>query len=295
MYYLHNSADLGFSFKNRGSINVSISFDKKEVLNDKIKQIPEIKETIIGLGPLLPAFHVSNVVMVISEWEGKQGDAEHVNISSIFVSEEYAKFYEFELIEGEFLIDDDDFMVEDDNDKYVLINESAAKAFGWDKPVGKSFDRFVVKGVMKDIYYLSPTITAKPFFYRRPFYIDYSYILFKYEGDWKTCIKKIKEIVEKEFPNRYYFFFSMEEEYDKYLKSENALLAILTVVSLVCIIICIFGFVSMVSLTCEERRKEIAIRKINGATVKDILDIFFKEYLTLLAIGALIAFPIDIS
>jgi ABC-type antimicrobial peptide transport system permease subunit len=48
----------------------------------------------------------------------------------------------------------------------------------------------------------------------------------------------------------------------------------------------------MVSLTCEERRKEIAIRKINGATVKDILDIFFREYLTLLAIGSLIAFPV---
>jgi ABC-type antimicrobial peptide transport system permease subunit len=48
----------------------------------------------------------------------------------------------------------------------------------------------------------------------------------------------------------------------------------------------------MVSLTCEERRKEIAIRKINGATIKDILDIFFKEYLTLLAVGALIAFPV---
>jgi ABC-type antimicrobial peptide transport system permease subunit len=47
----------------------------------------------------------------------------------------------------------------------------------------------------------------------------------------------------------------------------------------------------MVSLTCEERRREIAVRKINGATVKDILDIFFREYLALLAVGALIAFP----
>ena len=60
---------------------------------------------------------------------------------------------------------------------------------------------------------------------------------------------------------------------------------------MVCMIVCIFGFVSTVSLTCEERRKEIAIRKINGATIKDILDIFFKEHLTLLVIGALIAFP----
>ncbi|MDR1338770.1 MAG: FtsX-like permease family protein [Prevotellaceae bacterium] len=44
-------------------------------------------------------------------------------------------------------------------------------------------------------------------------------------------------------------------------------------------------------LTCEERRREIAVRKIHGATVRDILDIFFREYLSLLAAGALIAFP----
>jgi ABC-type antimicrobial peptide transport system permease subunit len=47
-----------------------------------------------------------------------------------------------------------------------------------------------------------------------------------------------------------------------------------------------------VSLTCEERRKEIAIRKINGATIKDILDLFFREYLVLLVVGAVIAFPL---
>jgi ABC-type antimicrobial peptide transport system permease subunit len=184
---------------------------------------------------------------------------------------------------------------DDDDKKYVLINESAAKTFGWNKAVGKSFGNFVVKGVMKNIYYFSPTVAARPVYYnnkpdawaeQRP---D---ILFKYaEGSRKTCIAKIRKIVEKEFPNIHYSFSSMEEEYNKYLKSENTLLAILTIVSLVCLIVCIFGFVSMVSLTCEERRKEIAIRKINGATIKDILDIFFKEHLTLLAIGALIAFP----
>jgi ABC-type lipoprotein release transport system permease subunit len=149
-----------------------------------------------------------------------------------------------------------------------------------------------VKGVVKNIYKFAPTIAAEPFYYHRPPNVRQSTILFKYEGDWKICMEKIKKIIEKEIPGRHYLYYNMEEEYDKYFKSENTLLAILTVVSLVCIIVCIFGFVSMVSLTCEERRKEIAIRKINGATIKDILDIFFKEYLTLLAIGALIAFPV---
>jgi ABC-type antimicrobial peptide transport system permease subunit len=48
----------------------------------------------------------------------------------------------------------------------------------------------------------------------------------------------------------------------------------------------------MVSLSCEERRKSIAIRKVSGATVGDILSIFAKEYFLLLIIGAAIAFPV---
>jgi ABC-type antimicrobial peptide transport system permease subunit len=84
--------------------------------------------------------------------------------------------------------------------------------------------------------------------------------------------------------------YNDEEEYDKYLKSENALIKLLAFGSVICILICVFGFVSLVSLTCQERRKEIAIRKINGATTGDIITIFIKEYFLLLLAGAIIAF-----
>ena len=46
------------------------------------------------------------------------------------------------------------------------------------------------------------------------------------------------------------------------------------------------------SLTCGQRRKEIAIRKVNGANVKDILNIFVREYTTLLIIASIVAFPV---
>jgi hypothetical protein len=290
MYHLHGS-DLGFAIKNRGVIHTGISPDLLKVLGDKVKQIPEIQETLVEEKPLLPI--MSRLSMEISDWDGKQGD-KHLDIEIFQLSEYSVKFHELQLVEGDFVRDYDD-------KKYLLINESAAKALGWDKAVGKilplTSDGCVVKGVVRNIYNFSPTIAAKPFCYARPGTTDWTqsapFILFKYnEGSWKTCIDKISKIVETEFPDAYVRYYDTEEEYDKYLKSENTLLAILTVVSLVCVIVCIFGFVSMVSLTCEERRKEIAIRKINGATIKDILDIFFKEYLTLLAVGALIAFPV---
>jgi hypothetical protein len=286
MYHLRTT-DLGFEYKNRGAIlfgNNGIS-----VLDNQMKQIPEITETVIASTPLLPVQRSRREK--ISGWDNKLHSAEEIEMDEISISEQHVLFYELTLLKGEMLNVGDD-------PKYVLINESATKVFGWHEPVGKSFDKYTVKGVIKDIRNVSPTVPVKPIFYTYSDIKEDGVILFKYsEGTWKTCKDKIIQLFKKLYPEVSSSVASMvilnsEDEYDKFLKSENALLKALTFVSLVCVIIGVFGFVSMVLLTCEERRKEIAMRKINGATIKDILDIFFKEYLTLLAIGALIAFPI---
>ena len=86
--------------------------------------------------------------------------------------------------------------------------------------------------------------------------------------------------------------FNEEKEYDKYLRSEDALMKLLSIVSLTCVIISIFGVFSLVTLSCEQRQKEIAIRKVNGAQVCHILRMFFQEYLLLMTISAVVAFPI---
>ena len=71
----------------------------------------------------------------------------------------------------------------------------------------------------------------------------------------------------------------MEEEYEKFLKSENALLMMLDFVTLVCVLISLFGVFSLVTLDCEKRRKEIAIRKVNGAEASSILELLSKDIL----------------
>jgi ABC-type antimicrobial peptide transport system permease subunit len=299
MYYLHNT-DLGFAFKNRGSVIIPTrNLDKIDVLEDKIRQIPDITETIKRIYPLLPAR--MQISVKVNSWDDKPGGDENVPTMLFNISEQYQNYYDLKLVEGSFLSDSD----ADDN--LALINESAMKAFGWHTAVGKQVGgnnehNFKVKGVVKNIYNTAPTIPARPALYTLKTFqsmfrtignMQEPSVLFKFrEGTWKSCRAKIEEIAKIEYLDVKPLITSTEEEYDKFLKSENALLQILTLVSLMCVIVCVFGFVSMVSLTCEERRKEIAIRKINGATIKDILDIFFKEYLTLLAVGALIAFPV---
>jgi ABC-type lipoprotein release transport system permease subunit len=290
MYHLHET-DLGFAFKNRGSVKIWSKTDM-EVFDSKMRQIPEITETVAGLQPLIPV--LGRTSFSVDHWDDKPEGTEPINVESRNVSERFLEYYEIKLIEGEMLNDKDD-------ETTVLINESAAKSFGWHKAVGKTFHGYKIKGVIKNIYSSAPTNPAQPFFYKTPVRTDLlgnstietdPSILFKYnEGTWKTCKEKIAKIFREEYPDIPFMLSNTEDEYDQFLKSENTLLKLLMLISLVCVFICVFGFVSMVSLTCEERRKEIAIRKVSGATVKDILDIFFKEYLTLLAIGALIAVP----
>jgi predicted lysophospholipase L1 biosynthesis ABC-type transport system permease subunit len=295
MYHVHN-IDLGMTFDNRGSVytwfNSSNDDSDYALFVDKMRQIPEITDAFRDFAFMSDYFNYYGLDSHIAEWDEKSGNANPVQALQIPVSERLFTYHEVQLIEGEMMSDSDD-------ENTVMINESTAQALGWYKSAGKSFTvdskRYRVKGVIRNIRNVSPASRVGAYIYtKRPTSEIFrtNAIVFKcHEGTWKTCREKIAEIAKTDFPSASIAIYNSQEEYNKFMKSENTLLWILSLISTVCVIVCVFGFVSMVTLTCEERRKEIAIRKINGATIKDILDIFFKEYLTLLIIGALIAFP----
>ena len=288
IYFLHHTDELGFSFKNRGSIMLLNPIS--DVLANQMKQIPEIVEVIDAKAAarLLPGGGPS-IGTSFDSWEDKPADAGEIKIPSTIISPVHITFYDFRLVAGEMLTNEDPKSM-------VLINESAVKAFGWRDPVGKHFgpdNEYTVKGVVKNVYNLGPTVPAEPVCY-----LNHSmawhpacFVLFKYqEGVWQSCKEKIEALLEKEHNNIRYALTNDDEEFNKFLKSERALIKLLSFVSAICVLICVFGFVSLVSLTCEERRKSIAIRKINGATVRDILAMFAKEYTLLLFVGSAIAF-----
>ena len=202
-----------------------------------------------------------------------------------------------ELINGEWITDKS---TADD----ICITETTAKKFGWtpQDAIGKRIyinERFsmIVTGVIKDCAYYSPSLPAPATAFintekQKHLWMRAS-VLFKFkEGTWQECKQQIEGMYEKECPDKLLRLFNEEEIYNQYLNSENILIKLLEAASIVCILISIFGIYSLVTLTCEQRRKEIAIRKINGAKISSILQMFFKEYLLLLAIAALIAFPV---
>lgn len=211
--------------------------------------------------------------------------------------EEFFEFYKLNLLEGEFISDKN-------QENEVVIDENTCRKFGWKRALGKSFyyeyngqrSLYKVVGVVRNFSHRSPTSEPGLIAFQHPKAQDYllnrASILFKFrEGTWNECRATIEKLYREEFPNAYMRLFNEEEEYNKYLRSEDALMKLLSFVSLVCVIISVFGVFSLVTLSCEQRQKEIAIRKVNGAQIHHILQMFFQEYLLLLIIAAVIAFP----
>ena len=306
IHTLRNS-DIGFDRENMGSLVVFtgiIMTDKDVDEHDErieaaysyLKQQPELTE-VIKSHPIFPLYGQKATVI------RKHSFFTRAAINPDMVEDEYsfkiytdadgalARFYNLQLLEGR-------FFEESDDDNAVILNESATRQFMWDSAVGKQivFSEkvvYTIVGVVKDFQNYGPTIPAKPCFIQKnknDGTIN-SYLLFKYHPDtWETLEEKFAQHF-KEVGIRY-TLLNMEAEYENLLRSEKNLQLLLGVTAGTCVLIALFGVWSMIMLTCEQRRKEIAIRKVFGATVKDILDMFFVEYMSLQGIAALVAFPI---
>lgn len=292
LYFIKN-ADANMERHNIGSVALWMAGDIN-AWTDKIAALPMVTEALppqyFPLIPTGPMMYID-----VNKREGKEESSGQISIGLVLAKESFFKFYNIELIEGE-------LVNEKSLDTDIVINESTVKAFGWKNPIGKLIElnedmKFNVIGVVKDLHYVAPTAKTPLIGFiltdKQKYMWMRASILFKFkEGTWNECKTAIEAMHKADFPTAGLRLFNEEEEYNKYLKSENSLLKMLGVATIVCILISAFGIFSQITLACERRRKEIAIRKVNGARVKDILLIFIKEYFLILSVAAIISFPI---
>lgn len=293
IYYLTNT-DLGWERKNIASINLLYPDKDFETIADKIKQFSCTKEVITGHCCLLPKS--SGFSQSFKNWDGKEDGMKSIDMLSLWNCEKIVSFYNLQLLEGE--------MVKPTETNKIMINESAVKALGMSEPIGKKLyldnRAWTITGIIKDFHITVPTEPVPPYtlitediLKNSGFSIGKGQILIKFhDGKWKELKNRIDSIFTYEYPEVRYKLYNTEEEYTGYLKSEDALIKLLSFIAIVCMLIAAFGIFSLVTLSCEQRRKEIAVRKVNGAAIKDILLMFVKEYMLLLIIASVIAFPV---
>lgn len=280
--FLLNTRELGLERHNVGAIAwTNVNFDKI------LDEMPDVTERLNGFNNPIPKRVFCTYW--INDWDGKADDDKTIEMEDERINQEFADFFGVEVLQGSMLD-------EKDGEEMVVINEAAVKAFGWKEPIGKklrSNEEYTVKGVIKDIYYNAPIHPVSPTMYSKLKDKEEGDYIFKVrEGTWNAVAKKLTEEAHKINPNAEFGLIKMEEVYDDYMKSERALSSLLGIVSFICIVISVFGIFSLVTLSCQQRRKEIAIRKVNGASIGVILNLFFKEYVLLLFISSLIAFPL---
>jgi putative ABC transport system permease protein len=191
-----------------------------------------------------------------------------------------------------------------DPDEALIINETAAKKFGWEEPVGKTFlfptgpgpdsepEIRTVVGVVKDFHITSLHLLIDPLvIFNNPDGLNSISIRISPDNIPNTLDlleNKWKEIA----PNQPFDYFFLDEFFDSRYRAEEKLGDITLSFSFLAIFIGCLGLFGMASFTAERRTKEIGIRKVLGASITGIVRLLSKEFLILVAIANVVAWPI---
>jgi len=212
-----------------------------------------------------------------------------------YVNPNYFDFFEMKIIDGE-----NPFFLESATESDVVINESAARLLGYEQPVGElidlSFDagiRSTIRGVVRDAYTKSLHQTVDPQIYiKHPGNRLQDYLFFKISGDPGRAISFIKQKWDErvgDYPFEYHF---LDDTYKQLYTSEMNSGKVLAFTMLITLIITVAGLFAMTYYATQRRLKEVAIRKVYGASIKDIFVLLNKDFLLLVTIAFLIACPL---
>ncbi|HLO60290.1 MAG TPA: ABC transporter permease [Bacteroidales bacterium] len=203
---------------------------------------------------------------------------------------DYASTFQFNLKEGRF------FSSEFPTDSFALvINEQAAKIFGFIDPIGKTVtwsdgSKSTIIGVVEDFNYKSMHYKIEPLLFTLR---AGAYFFIKIRpGTSETTIPYIKKIFNTyNFPFRLDLHF-VSEEYNNMYRNEKRIGKILGYFSLLAIIVSCLGLVGLSAFIAESRTKEIGIRKTNGGKTQEIFILLSKQYLLWVSSSIAIASPV---
>jgi putative ABC transport system permease protein len=181
-----------------------------------------------------------------------------------------------------------------------LINETAALALGYKTPVDAvntvifTSDQkpVTVVGVLKDYHHESIRKPVEPilFFHHHPH--EYGYYSFKVQSRQGNYLQGLEKIWHKHYPNDQFIYYFMDRFFEEQYQSDEFFTKLLKLFSIISIAVASLGLFGMASLAMVKRTKEIAVRKVLGARVSDILLMISRNYVRLIAISCAFAFPL---
>jgi putative ABC transport system permease protein len=283
--------------------NLNLGFSKDQLMiipiNDNIirsKLLP-LKQELTVNPNILSVTETSDIpgqmIWVTSINYDGQTEQSPSTMTYLEIDKKFIDTYEVQLKEG--------YMPGDTTCPYsgthYLLNESAVKKLGWADPVGKRLSCYhgkdgFVTGIIGDFHFKSLHEQIEPLFlYIREGnskYLSVKLNTFKISESIEFIHKLWNEIA----PDSPFDYFFYDTFYDQLYKKESSFGRIMFIFSTIAILIACMGLFALAAFSSENRTKEIGIRKVNGATITEIVTMLIKEFLKWVSIAFIIATPI---
>jgi len=224
------------------------------------------------------------------EWEGKDPNSDPL-LGTIAVTQDFGKTVGWKIIEGR------DFSRDFNDTSAFILNESAVKITGLKNPVGKKMKwdnkEHIVTGVVKDMVMESPYKPTVPsIFHMSPDWVNLITVKIKSGVLLRDALAKIETVFKKYNPGSPFEYKFIDDEYAQKFSDEERIGNLATVFAILAIFISCLGLFGLASFVAEQRKKEIGVRKVLGASVFNLWQMLSKEFALLVIISCFIAIPL---
>ncbi len=234
-------------------------------------------------------------------YKESQDSASGVTVEGLATDEKFAGVYKIKVLQGVFLNESTGFV----DSSNVVLNETAARAFGWKNyqdAIGKRIRRvsdgvttFTVRGVVRDFHFGSLQETIKPIVImhvRKKIFYRYLSLRLK-PGKLTDRIAGVSKKWQSLFSDTPFDYYFMDDTIASLYKSEVQMKQASLAGTAICIFIVLLGVLGIVLLSIIKRKKEVAMRKVLGASVMQIAGLFVKEFSWSMVVANLIAWPVS--
>jgi len=289
------SKDPGFDRENLISIALYDEsrdklFNISNLLIHELKGISGIKNASLSCSS--PS--VINTSAGLAQWEGqKAGEEVYVQWNSIFFN--YFETIGVSMVQGREFAEFNENDITTENRARYILNESAIKSMDLtaDEAINRNFTLYdktgPIIGIVKDFHFKSLHEEIKPMaFDILPFYFR-EFLIRSNSGFSPDLVEEVKKIWNKHLPEDPFDYTYVNNSYEDIYQSENKLLSYNRIIAVLIIVVSSLGFSGLAFLVLDQKTKEIGIRKVHGASVKNLiqylLSIFFKWILASIIIS----------
>jgi ABC-type antimicrobial peptide transport system permease subunit len=261
-------------------------YKNQETFKTEALKFPGVKNvTFAGQDPFSVSATTRDVV-----WSGKNPE-ENIPFKLVFTDKDFIPTLKFELLEGRNFIDN-----KSDTTNYI-INEAAARIIGYKNPIGEYLSVWnsptgKIVGIIKDFHNVNLRNNMEPVI-----------LMCRTDNTWRAFAKlennsisrAVQHLgeVQKKFDPAYPFNYEfLDKNFQKEYMTENRTEKLSIVFTVVAILISCLGLFGLAAFTAEQRTKEIGIRKVLGASIRQITVLLCNDFVKLIAVSFVIATPL---